>query len=160
MQLKPNQKLHTMNKMKLPVQTTMYIFSAFLMLFASCAKPVDPQNCSSSVSSLSGTYKIVAIKYKATASAQEMDYLPFLNDCEKDDQVKLNSDKTYTTIDAGIVCNPSTNDQGTWNLVGNKIESDGQIQGDILSFDCTTLVVQSKDALMPGDKLTFTFRKL
>ncbi len=149
-----------MSKTKLLRMKTVHLLFIFFIIFSACNKKEDSKNCSPSITTLSGTYKIVSLKYKVTASAQEVDYLSFLNDCEKDDQVQLNSNKTYTAIDAGVSCNPSTNDAGTWNLVGNKIESDGQIQGEIEKFDCTTLVVFSKDAIMRGDKLTFTFKKL
>jgi len=160
MQLNINLKTNTMSRTKSLKMKTIYSLFTFLVILSSCKKGEPSQNCSPSITTLSGTYKIVSLKYKAAASAQEIDYLSFLDDCEKDDQVKLNSNKTYNNIDAGVSCNPSTNNEGTWNLVGNKIESDGQIQGEIQSFDCSTLVVFSKDAVMPGDKLTFTFKKL
>jgi len=138
----------------------LFILLVSTVAMYSCKKEDSRQDCNTTITTLSGTYKITALKYKASASSQEMDYLPFLDDCEKDNQVKLNANKTYHSIDAGMVCDPSSDSQGTWNLVGNKIESDGQIQGDIQSFDCTTLVVFSTNTIIPGDKLTFTFQKL
>lgn len=146
--------------MFLPFRSAGYFVLLLSILWTSCKKRNDAQDCRVTVSALSGTYKIVSLTYKSGPSAQEMDFMAFLEDCEKDDQIKLNANLVYNTIDAGVSCDPSSNNQGSWNLVGNKIVSDGQIQGDIQSFDCNTLIVFTSGVLVPGDKVTFTFRKL
>jgi hypothetical protein len=108
---------------------------------------------------MAGTYKLVALKYKMSSSSSEQDYMLFMDDCEKDDLIKLKSNGTYDHVDAGSVCSPDGNFSGTWSLNGNTITSDGDIGGDVQSFDCSKLVTVLKDMNVPGDKITFTFQK-
>lgn len=51
------------------------------------------------------------------------------------------------------------NKQGSWTLNGNTITSNGLLNGTIESFDCTTLIMFTKDVYMPGDKLTLILKK-
>jgi hypothetical protein len=44
--------------------------------------------------------------------------------CEMDDNLKLNSDNTYTYTDAGTVCSPSGNDAGAWSISGSTLTVD------------------------------------
>jgi hypothetical protein len=119
----------------------------------------QPEPCVTNVASLSGTYKLTALKYKQTATAAEQDFLALKDACEKDDLIVLNANGTYLYKDLGSFCSPSGNDNGTWNLNGNIIKSDGMIDGTIKSFDCKTLVVVTPDALVPGDQLVFTMTR-
>jgi hypothetical protein len=45
--------------------------------------------------------------------------------CEMDDNLKLNTDNTYIYTDAGTVCSPSGNDNGTWSVSGSTLSVDG-----------------------------------
>jgi hypothetical protein len=135
-------------------------FLAAAALFSSCQKEDNSNPCTVSINSLSGTYRIVSLKYKPNPTAPEQDFMIFFDPCEKDDQVRLNSNKTYDYFDTGVSCNPAGSDRGTWDLIGNKIESDGLIQGEIQRFDCKTLVVFVADLYTEADKLIFTFEKV
>lgn len=149
-----------MTKKHLLRRAGIYFFITALTFFSSCRKDPEKKNCAASVTTISGTYKIVSLKYRASPTAPEEDYMIFFDDCEKDDHVRLNTNKTYDYIDAGVSCNPQGSDQGIWDIIGNKISSDGLIQGEIQSFDCKTLIVFKKDVYSAGDVLTFTFQKL
>lgn len=130
-----------------------------LCLLSCSREPDETQLCSTNMTTLSGTYKLTAVKYKASPSATEMDYLVFMEDCEKDDLVTLNPNGTYNYKDAGTSCAPKGDDSGTWSLSGNTVYSDGIIGGTIQSFDCKTLAVFVSDLNVPGDKMTVTFSK-
>jgi Lipocalin-like domain len=130
----------------------------FFILLSSCQKNKN-DDCTVSVASLSSSYKLAALKYKASAAGPEQDYLVFLDACEKDDILRLNSNGTWSSQDVGTVCTPNGNDTGTWSLNGNTINSDGLIDGTIQSFDCSTLIYYVADLYTTGDRLTFTLVK-
>jgi hypothetical protein len=143
---------------------TKHYFSGFLLLtvlcvfFSSCQKNKD-ENCTASVASISGSYKLTSLQYKINAGTPAQDYLVFLDACERDDIVTLNSNGTWSSQDAGVVCIPNGNDNGTWSLSGSIINSDGLIDGTIESFDCRTLVFFVADIYTNGDRLTFSMVK-
>ena len=129
-----------------------------LLLVSSCRK--DSKNeCTPTVASVSGTYKLTALKYKAGASATEQDYLLMRDDCENDDLIILNANGTYQYQDAGISCSPNGNDNGTWGITGNMVFSDGIVGGIIESFDCRSLTVYTSNFIVPGDKITMTITR-
>jgi hypothetical protein len=138
---------------------TILLLAFFSLVFISCRKDPPPATCTTNVASLSGTYKLTSLKYKATASSTEQDYLVLMDACERDDLVTLNSNGTYTYTDAGTVCSPNGSDNGTWSLSGNTINSDGVVDGTIQNFDCATLVFYAEGIYIPGDRLTFTMTK-
>lgn len=142
--------------------TTARLLTAATILFTtfSCQKERDDNpNCAVNMSTLAGTYKLTALKYKASASSPEQDYMLFFDNCEKDDLIKLYANGTYDHVDAGSVCSPDGNYNGTWSLMGNIIISDGDLGGEVQSFNCTKLVTELKDMNVQGDRLTFTLER-
>lgn len=127
----------------------------------SCKKDRDETTaCELTLNSLAGTYQLTALKYKATASAQEENYLSFMEVCEQDDRIRLNSNGTYQYTDEGVTCSPGgSTDDGTWGVTGNQLQSDGLLTGTIASYDCRVLVYYIEDAITDGDRLTFTMTK-
>ena len=126
----------------------------------SCKKDPKPEPaCSISMTGLSGAYKLTALKYKQNATAPEIDYLAFMDACEKDDIVTLKSNGTYDYNDAGTVCTPNGTDNGTWSITGNTLTSDGTMNGTISSYDCKTLIYYAENVNAAGDRLTFTMVK-
>lgn len=118
---------------------------------SSCNK--DDDDCEQNMASVSGTYKLTAMKYRPSGSTNEIDLYAFLDACEKDDLTVLNANGTYAYQDAGTVCNPNGSFNGTWTMSGNSITVDGE-SGTIQSFDCNTIVFYTEDA---GDRITFTY---
>ena len=128
-------------------------------LFA-CKKEKDnTPGCPVTMENLSGAYKLTALQYKASANAAPADYLAYMDDCEKDNILNLKSDGTYKEDDTGIVCDTDEADQGTWQLHGNTLTSDGKLNGTIASWDCKTMVYYIENAIKPGDRLTYTLEK-
>ncbi len=130
------------------------------MIFFSCRKEKsDASGCSISMAGLSGSYKLTALQYKPSATAAPLDYLATMEACEKDDILILQSNGTYNYNDAGTICTPNGTDHGTWSLSGKTLTSDGKLNGTIASYDCKTLVYYVENALVAGDRLTFTMVK-
>jgi len=125
----------------------------------SCNKKPDVPACDVTVVNLSGTYKLSALQYKANATAAPVDYLAAMDDCEKDNTLTLKNDGTYHSDDAGTVCSPDESSNGTWQLSGHTLTSDGTLNGTVASYDCKTLVYYVDNAITTGDRLTFTMVK-
>ena len=131
----------------------------YVLAFASCKKDKKDDNCSLSEANLAGSYKITSIKYKASASSPEEDYIDqFLEPCEKDDIITLNTDHTYVYTDAGTICSPNGNDNGTWGLSGNVILVDGD-PATVENFNCSSFTAVATDFDIAGDKIIFTYAK-
>ncbi|HEX5655396.1 MAG TPA: lipocalin family protein [Chitinophagaceae bacterium] len=135
------------------------IAAVSLLAFSSCNKD-DDDTCDITVANIAGTYKLTGLTYKANSSAQEQDFLIFIDACERDDLHILNSNGSFTYQDAGTVCSPDGSyTGGTWTLTGNVIDIDGNYSGTIQSFDCRNLVMVESDVLNTGDRFTATFVK-
>jgi hypothetical protein len=141
------------------ITKTLFTLGIIGITFSSCQKERGNDNCETTMGNIAGSYKLVSLKYKASANSPEQDYTVFFDDCEKDDIIKLMANGTYEHVDAGIICSPDGNYSGTWSLSGNTLTSDGDIGGEVQSFDCSKLVTVVKDMNMPGDRLTFTLQK-
>ncbi len=132
-----------------------------LIVLGSCQKSKgdDDKGCQINTAGLAGNYVLTSLKYKATATAPEQDYLIWMDPCEKDDIISLNTNGTYNYKDVGMVCSPDESESGTWSVNGNTIISDGIVAGTIEKFDCKSLVVYTTELNMPGDRLTITITK-
>jgi len=128
-------------------------------LATACKKPQDETTCTVSTASLSGTYRLTALKYAMTPTSAEQDYMSLRENCERDDEIELKANGTYEYRDMGTSCSPNGTDNGTWSLTGNTLTSDGLMQGTISSYDCHTLVYYVSGVYVPGDKLVFTMVK-
>jgi len=127
------------------------------LIFFSCKKDKEETPaCSISMDGLAGSYKITKIQYKASAGSAAMDFMNYLEECQKDDITTLNSNGTYKHDDGGLVCEPSESDNGVWVVKDSAVLSDGLINGKVESYDCKTLVYYMADVLVEGDKITFT----
>jgi hypothetical protein len=125
----------------------------------SCKKEDSaPIICTTNMTSIAGSYKTTAIRYKANSLAPEQDFFVILDDCEKDDLIKLNANGTANYQDAGNTCSPNGSYLSTWSLSGNTIIIDG-MQGVIQFFDCKKLVISASGVFAPGDYFTIIYQK-
>lgn len=136
----------------------------FILLIApltliSCDKDKE-DTCALSQASVAGTYRVTAVRYKASASSPEVDYynVIFTQACEKDDTYTLDANGSFSFNDAGTKCSPPNDYTGNWSLSGNTIVIDGD-SGNVDSFNCTTLVVSGSDVISVGDKFTITYTR-
>ena len=129
-----------------------------LLWLASCKKEED--TCQLDMAGVAGTYRVTAVKYKASASASEVDYYDqfYPDPCERDDRITLNANGTYLFSDAGMQCSPPGDDNGNWALGGNTIIVDG-VPSNVDSYNCSTLVVSNSGVFVAGDKLTTTLSR-
>jgi hypothetical protein len=133
------------------------LFLSAIFIF-SCNKKDPAPACTKSAASISGSYKITAMTYKADAASTEADVFSLLDACEKDDIYTFQQNGTYQLKDAGLVCNPSDDDNGTWSVSGNTMTVDGD-DASIENFDCNTLVLVNTDTQTPGDKFKITLTR-
>ncbi len=129
-----------------------------ILTIVSCKKDDKKDTCTTSTTSLSGSYKITAVKYKQTPASPEEDFFLTFDACEKDDILILASNGTFTSQDAGIVCVPNGSYTSTWSYIGTTFTIDGDA-ATIQSFDCTTLVAYQTDQAVAGDRVTYTLVK-
>ena len=123
-----------------------------LALFATaCKKSKDAPAITKD--NLVGTYVVTAATMKV-GSSSEADMLGSLDDCQKDDQYKLNADDTYNIIDAGVQCSPTGEYTDNWSLSGNQITIDGEV-GTVTKFDGTNLEVTNEYS---DSGMTFTLK--
>jgi hypothetical protein len=141
--------------MKQIIFNLVYFCAAFF--FFSCSKEKDA-NGDITVENLSGTYELKALTWMSGST--NVNVYELLDDCEKDNLIRLNVDKTANYIDAGIVCSPPEEENGTWYLSGDSLYlSNGADGGKIKSFDGTTLVLTGSPASDPGVTATTTLQK-
>jgi hypothetical protein len=143
---------------------TVFAAVLFSVSFFSCQKEKkEEQFCPLTMQSLAGTYQLTSMKYKASPTSPEQDYLFWMDPCQLDDLVILKSDGTYTYQDLGLSCDPNESNNGKWLLSGNTIVSDGDIEdilnGTISSYDCKTLVFYVEGLKNNGDKLEFRMER-
>jgi hypothetical protein len=135
------------------------ILAAVILMAAVSCKKSKSDSCSINASSISGSYKLGSVKYKANSTSAETDITnTYYSACERDDVYNLNVNGTYTYVDAGTVCTPSGNDNGTWSVSGNTLTIDGS-PNNIDAFDCSSLVSSETGVFTMGDKVTITLIK-
>ena len=133
----------------------------FLSVIAilSCSKKDSNIACAKDATSISGSYKLTALIYKANASSPEQDILPLINPepCDQDDLYILQTNGTYQLKDAGIVCSPPNDAYGTWSVAGNTMIMDGE-NHTIETFDCKILAISQTDQ-QSGEQIKATFTR-
>ena len=141
-------------------KTTILTLALTVFLFSACKKDPTEPTCTKSMASISGPYKITAAKYKASAASSEEDWMLILfpDACQRDDVYTFKNDGTYTISDVGTVCNPNNSDNGTWSIVGDNMQVDGD-PTTIDSYDCKTLKIANTDLMNTGDRLQLTLTK-
>jgi Lipocalin-like domain len=131
-----------------------------ILFITACKKDPDP-SCTTDAASISGSYKITAVTYQASPTSPEMDYFNILfpDACDRDNVYTFQTNNTYQIKDAGIVCSPNGDDNGTWSFVSaNSLIIDGD-PITLQNFDCKTLVLVNSDTQTAGDKLKLTLTK-
>lgn len=141
-----------MNKHRIFITATFIAFSAI-----ACSKKNDNNNVIT-VQNLSGTYALQGLVWKV--GTESVNVYEALDDCQKDNLVRLNEDMTAGQIDAGQMCSPPENATGTWRLSGDSIYlSSSSMGGKITSFDGTTLVITGAVENQPSVTGTTTLKK-
>ncbi|RYY43839.1 MAG: hypothetical protein EOO06_19105 [Chitinophagaceae bacterium] len=139
-----------------------FTLSGLLLLsivFVSCKKDRPESACTVSRSTLAGNYLVTAISYKASPSLPEQDFLLYMPDCSKDNLLQLNADGTYNYLEGANVCDPSDAGSGVWSVAGDRVISDGTLNGTVQRYDCKALVYYLEDVLAEGDRMTFTITR-
>ncbi|MBV9963801.1 MAG: lipocalin family protein [Parafilimonas sp.] len=116
------------------------IMIAIMSIVSACSKSGSSGGVIPTVENLSGTYALKALVW--VYAGQTINVYDSLDACERDNLTALNSDKTIDYIDAGTVCNPPEDDNGTWDLKGDSLYTSANTNASkIKSFDGKTLVL-------------------
>jgi hypothetical protein len=101
------------------MKKTNLALSISTLLFASCKKEDTPFVATKE--NIAGSYKLTAATFAGIDVFNNSDEsLNFFDACERDDIFSLNINSTYAVADAGTQCDPSSESEGTWELVNNK----------------------------------------
>lgn len=140
----------------------LFFVLAVASTIVSCKKSSPAENtCTVNATSIAGTYTISSIKYKSSSSATEADWFTDLPDCQKDDTYELKADGTVSISEATNDCGlpPMPGSPSDWSLQNdNKVLVMGASL-DIVSFNCSKLVVAEKNTMADGDIKTTTYDK-
>jgi len=140
--------------------TLKYSSLVFMMFFAAiaCSKNNDSINVAFTVENISGTYILRALVWNY--GGFNFNVYDSLEACEKDNYLVFNTDKTIDYIDGGTVCTPSSDDSGTWDVIGDSIIfSNNFDNAKIESYDGKYLILSGTPEDSPGVKATSTFEK-
>jgi len=139
----------------------------FLALIATCSliacKKSSPavETCTVNTNSIAGTYVVTAIQYKQSSSAAATDAYALLSECQKDDTYELKADGALVKSEAANDCHlpPMPGTPEAWSLDKNNTVLIMGSEMNILSFDCSKLVVEEKNVLTDGDSRITTYTK-
>ena len=132
----------------------------FIFTLVSCNKKDSSKEADNSltIENLSGTYGLKALVWKSESIS--VDVYDQLDECEKDNLIQLNTDKTANLIDAGVVCSPPENENGTWDLKGDSIFiSSTDIAAKIQSYDGKILILTGAAPNQLATEATTTLEK-
>ncbi|HLK30344.1 MAG TPA: hypothetical protein VKT28_17310 [Puia sp.] len=130
-------------------------FVSVLFLFTnSCSK--KDSGVTPTIANISGTYTFTETAQKASGPV----YDPRDSACQKDDEIKFNTDSTYNYIDAGTVCSPSNSFTDLWTLPNSSTILLGAQVFAIESFNNKILVLAyTNDNVTPAITYTITLTK-
>ena len=141
------------------ISLSLIAVSVIILAFNACSKSGPEDNNSAiTVENLAGTYGLQASMWNYLG--QDINVYDSLDGCEKDNLTRLNTNLTLDFIDAGTVCVPPEDDNGTWELRGDSlfvVESGSSSASKIESFNGTTLVLSGEP--YPGVRATTTLAK-
>ena len=109
-----------------------------LEIVAAACKKDNNKNTDITVENISGTYKLSSLTWNH--QGEITDVYNSLDECQKDDLLKLNPDLTLNFIDAGIKCSPPKDVEVAWHLSGDSLYMDDRV-AKVESYDGTTLIL-------------------
>lgn len=145
--------------MKKSLRSFCVIALSSAICYAGCSKSgSSPGNVAYTIENLSGTYELKGLSWNF--GGLNVSVYDSLDDCEKDNLTQLNTDKTFKLIDAGTVCTPPEDGDGTWDLKEDSLIFDTDYgRTKIASFDGTILVLTGNPEGHTDVTATVTFKK-
>jgi len=129
------------------------VIALFSIVF-SCKKTTSTTNNARTVQGLSGSYSVTGLD--ASFAGLDSNLYNALPACEKDNIIKLNTDKSVQFIDAGTKCVPPTDSTGTWSISQNTDTIYVASQSFFIkTWDGTTLVLTDATSIS-GFPVTIT----
>jgi hypothetical protein len=123
-----------------------------LALF-SCSKDNNGNNdnCSPSLQSIPGTYKLTSVMYISAPGAEAEDYLNGPDACLRDHEYDFDETGTYSLNDVGVQCTPPVTAAGTWSLTNNTEFTLDRRIGQINDFTCDGFIFVETNVYQQGD---------
>ena len=131
-------------------------------IIISCKKSLPATNaCNVDKTTIAGIYKVTSIKYKTSGGAAETDGMANMQDCQRDDTYELKSDGTVMISEATNDCGlpPPPVLPNSWSLESSNTILVMGANLNIVSFNCSSLVVEEKNLMVDGDIKTTTYEK-
>lgn len=145
-----------------------------LLAFSACKddKEETPAPSQTGSAALTGKdWRMTANTTRITGNSMDttMDNFADMEDCEKDDLIRFNENKTVTTKSGALKCDPSdpdSEDGGTWELSADSKKLTVTVDGDpetvdVVTLTETSLVISMSGEVSPGitGSTTMTFTK-
>jgi hypothetical protein len=140
-----------------------------LLGVASCDKEVEPviqpvENKPVEVTKegIVGTYLVSKVELRKDGQRSDVTnnwFSSYAGDCAKDDITVFNPDESFVVLDGTIACDESTDDTGTWKLLGKaqlKIDAD---TAAIEELTATTLRIISPVYSSSQGDMIFTYTR-
>ena len=143
-------------------------FTTLSMLFlSSCDKDDDDENeePSLTVESLAGNYRLTKVLGKTNVISETDITNTYLEPCQRDDIITLNTNATYDYKDEGTECSPPGDGTGAWALTNDKIII-GPLEFTVTKWDgrelhgTTTETIEVSPGVTQEATITFQFTRL
>ena len=127
-----------------PFGKTFALIALSAATLTACKKDKD-ETMTVSAENLVGTYTLTAIKEKIGDDDEVNTTSDYIEDCQKDDEIILKSNMTYTYNDAGTECEPSKDDSGDWEF---DADTKGvyivqlNVDGEVEKFTSSELIIR------------------
>lgn len=128
------------------------------LIYSNIVKVTTP--CFPSVNNLTGlTYKIAALKYKASSTSAETDITSTLEVCERDNTLSFLSGGVANFNDAGTVCVPNGSYTAAWSVSGIDLVLDGEAY-TISNFTCTSMKITTVIDIATGEEMSVLLERV
>ena len=125
------------------MKKSLLVLSMLSILFVSCSKDDKDEPVTPTKENLTGSFKKTAHVVAGVNIFNNSDEsMNMYQACERDDLYKLNADLTFEYVDAGTVCSPAGDWDGSWALTNSTtLDIDGDVY-TIKSYNGSTIVLE------------------
>lgn len=111
---------------------------------------------------LVGSYFVTKVESRSGTQRSDITetwFNSYAGNCTRDDLTTFNPDESFVVLDGTVICNESTDDTGTWQLLNDKkllLDSD---TAEIENFTSTTLRIISPVYSSAQSDMIFTYTR-
>lgn len=145
------------------------LFAMLSILLAACSKEEkhpqpEPRIAPKEITkaNLVGSYMVSKVEGRTGSQRTDITgtwFSSYAGDCAKDDVTTFNPDNSFDVLDGTVACDESTNDTGTWELIGDtKLRIDKDTTTIEEFTDKTLRIVMPEYSNAQGD-IIFTYSR-